>query len=250
MPFDNSRWRLFAQSDAPGPAAAALDIHAQQERLRSAFKPTEPYAFDYLLLFRYGLINLGALALMLAAWLQGWIDMVRAADPTHQCTAIFGVFLVGLFVCTMQVIRISAELNQAHAAQPTSSSRAGRYLAQIGGRGAESRSILASTLKAKLMARTAIVRHIAGTLVILGLIGTVVGFIISLSGVDPNGAADAKAVSPMISKLILGMSVALYTTLVGAILNVWLMICHHVLVSGTMRLVTAIVERGELEGHA
>jgi biopolymer transport protein ExbB/TolQ len=100
------------------------------------------------------------------------------------------------------------------------------------------------------MARTAIVRHIAGTLVILGLIGTVVGFIISLSGVNPEGVADAKSISPMISKLILGMSVALYTTLVGAILNVWLMVCYHVLVSGTMRLVTAIVERGELEGHA
>jgi hypothetical protein len=249
MPFDNSRWRLFTQSAAPAPATG-LDVHAQQERLREAFKPTQPYAFDYLLLFRYGLINLGAVALLGAAYLQGWIDMVRAADPTHLCTAIFGVFLVGLFVCTMQVIRISAELNQAHAAQPSPESRAGRYLSQTAGRGAESRGILASALKAKMMARTAIVRHIAGTLVILGLIGTVVGFIISLSGVDPANAADAKAMSPMISRLILGMSVALYTTLVGAILNVWLMICHHVLVSGTMRLVTAIVERGELEANA
>jgi hypothetical protein len=250
MPFDNSRWRLFAQSAAPAPVATGLDVHAQQERLRTAFKPTEPYAFDYLLLFRYGLINLAAAALLVAAYLQGWIDMVREADPTYQCTAIFGVFLAGLFVCTLQVFRISAELNQAHAAKPSPRSRAGRYLAQIAGRGADSRTILAGALKAKLMARTAIVRHIAGTLVILGLIGTVVGFIISLSGVNPSGVADAKAISPMISKLILGMSVALYTTLVGAILNIWLMVCHHVLVSGTMRLVTAIVERGELEGHA
>ena len=53
----------------------------------------------------------------------------------------------------------------------------------------------------------------------------------------------------MISKLILGMSVALYTTLVGAVLNIWLMVCYHVLASGTLRLVTAIVERGELDAR-
>jgi hypothetical protein len=250
MPFDNTRWRLFAHTDNTAQAVADLDVHAQQERIREAFKPTQPYAYDYLLLFRFALINLAGIALMAAAYMQGWIDLVREADPTHQCTAIFAVFLAGLFICTTQIIRISAELNQAHAAHPLPKSRAGRYFAQIAARGGESRAMLASALKAKLMARTAIVRHIAGTLVILGLIGTVVGFIISLSGVNPEGVADAKSISPMISKLILGMSVALYTTLVGAILNVWLMVCYHVLVSGTMRLVTAIVERGELEGHA
>jgi hypothetical protein len=250
MPFDNTRWRLFAHPTSAAPAAAELDVHAQQERIREAFKPAAPYAYDYLLLFRYALINLAGLAFMAAAYMQGWIDVVRQADPTYQCAGIFGVFLAGLFVCTLQVVRISAELNQAHAAHPSPKSRAGRYFAQIATRGGESRTMLAGALKAKLMARTAIVRHIAGTLVILGLIGTVVGFIISLSGVNPDGVSDARSISPMISKLILGMSVALYTTLVGAILNVWLMVCYHVLVSGTTRLVTAIVERGELEGHA
>jgi MotA/TolQ/ExbB proton channel family len=250
MATDTTRWRLFANPTNAETAGAALDVHAQQAKIMAAFKPIKPYAFDYLLLFRYGLVNLAAFALMIAAYFQGWIDAVREADPTHQCTAIAGVFLAGLFICTMQIIRISAELNQAHAARPAPKSRAAQYFGQINGRGAESRSMLAGVLKAKLMARTAIVRHIAGTLVILGLIGTVVGFIISLSGVNANGVADAKAISPMISKLILGMSVALYTTLVGAVLNIWLMVCYHVLVSGTMRLVTAIIERGELDGHA
>jgi hypothetical protein len=250
MAIDTTRWRLFANRSNVATAVAGLDVLAQQERIRDAFKPGKPYAFDYLLLFRYGLINLAAVAVLIAAYFQGWIDAVRAADPTHQCTAIAGVFLAGLFICTVQVFRLSAELNQAHAAHPSPKSRAGQYLAQIRDRAGDSRSLLAATLKAKLLARTAVVRHIAGTLVILGLIGTVVGFIISLSGVDPNGVSDAKAISPMISKLILGMSVALYTTLVGAVLNVWLMICYHVLVSGTLRLITAIIERGELDARA
>ncbi len=247
MAFDPTRWRQSPAPASGATAAAGLDVHAQQERVRQAFKPVKGYAYDYLLLFRFGLINLAACAALTAAHLHGWIDTIGAADPTHLCTAIAGVFLAGLFICTMQVIRVSWELNEAHAKWPSPNSRAGQYLAQIRGRQGDSRALLAATLKSKLMVRTAIVRHIAGTLVILGLIGTVVGFIIALSGVKPDGAADAKAISPMISKLILGMSVALYTTLVGAVLNIWLMVCHHVLVSGTMRLVTAIIERGEAD---
>ena len=41
------------------------------------------------------------------------------------------------------------------------------------------------------------------------------------------------------------MSVALYTTLVGAVLHVWLVMCYQVLATGTVNLVNAIIERSE-----
>jgi biopolymer transport protein ExbB/TolQ len=81
--------------------------------------------------------------------------------------------------------------------------------------------------------------------VLLGLIGTVIGFIIALSGVDVELAANVDSVGPMISTLIGGMSVALYTTLVGAIFNIWLMVNYRLLLSGTVNLVTSVVELGE-----
>ena len=40
-------------------------------------------------------------------------------------------------------------------------------------------------------------------------------------------------------------STALYTTLVGAVLNVWLMVNYHLLAGGTVKLITALVELGE-----
>jgi adenosylcobinamide amidohydrolase len=49
----------------------------------------------------------------------------------------------------------------------------------------------------------------------------------------------------MVATLISGMSVALSTTLVGAVLNVWLMVNYRLLESGTLRLLTTIVELGE-----
>ena len=80
---------------------------------------------------------------------------------------------------------------------------------------------------------------------LLGLIGTVVGFIIALSGVRPEVVSDVGAIGPMVSTLIGGMSVALYTTLVGSLLNVWLMVNVRLLEGGTVKLLTATVELGE-----
>jgi hypothetical protein len=48
----------------------------------------------------------------------------------------------------------------------------------------------------------------------------------------------------MVSTLIQGMSTALYTTLVGAVLSLWLMISYYMLATGTVRLIATIQERG------
>ena len=90
----------------------------------------------------------------------------------------------------------------------------------------------------------------ANSLVVLGLIGTVVGFIIALSGVDAGAATDASTVGTMVSTLIQGMAVALYTTLVGAVLHIWLMMNYQVLATGTVNLANAIIETVEAPGEA
>lgn len=66
------------------------------------------------------------------------------------------------------------------------------------------------------------VRWIGGVLVMMGLIGTVVGFVMALSGVDPARVSNVGAISPMVAGLLHGMSTALYTTLVGSVGYLWL----------------------------
>ena len=85
----------------------------------------------------------------------------------------------------------------------------------------------------------------SNSLTVLGLIGTVLGFIIALSGVDPDVASNPSAISPMVAQLIEGMSVALYTTLVGSILSVWLGLIYQMLATGTSNLVSQIIELSE-----
>ena len=49
----------------------------------------------------------------------------------------------------------------------------------------------------------------------------------------------------MVASLVKGMSVALYTTLAGSILSVWLNICYQILSNGANRLTSRIIEVGE-----
>ncbi len=210
-----------------------------------ALAADDPALHSYLLALRFVVINAIAIALLGAAWLQGWLTTLVVTDSTHLVAAITGVFVVGLAMCARIALQLSGELNQVRARHPRASSRVAGYLTSIAGRDGQSRAILASTLKLKLASRLGPVRHVANSLVILGLIGTVIGFIIALSGVDPETAADVSSIGPMVSTLIDGMSVALYTTLVGAVLNVWLMLNYRVVEGGTVRLLTAIVELGE-----
>ena len=174
----------------------------------------------FFLLLRFLVVNLVGFALLGAAYFQGWVDKAINSDSTGIVLLIFGLFMVGLVLCGWKIWRASHDLNLIKAYDPLKPSRVSGYLTAIRLRSAESRSITADLLNMKLSSRIGVVRHIANTLVLFGLIGTVVGFIIALSAVDVNLAADVDSVGPMISTLIGGMSVALYTTMAGAVLNI------------------------------
>ncbi len=233
-------------TDAPLPETGT----ARLAWLAEAAGKGEPDRLKYLLLMRFALLNLTGFGVLGLAYLHGLIDLVLVSDQTHLSATIFVIFMAGFVLCAQKVWQTSRDLNLIRDLDPLKPSRARTYLAQLRGHAADSRTLLASNLRLKLSHRIGIVRHFANSLVILGLIGTVIGFIIALSGVDPENASDINAVTPMISTLVAGMSTALYTTLVGAVLNIWLMTNYHVLATGTVKLITALVELGEDHARA
>lgn len=240
-------------SDAPSmPAAdisepkrgrAEADVSSTSRRFGILAGAIDPYR--YLLMLRFALLNLVAAGLLGVAWVNGYVAQTLAADQTYLCVVIFIVFAIGLGLSAAKVWQTSRDLNSVRAYENHESSPAARYLAPLVGRDAESRSNLVGALRMRLSHRIVVVRHVANSLVLLGLIGTVVGFIIALSGVDPEQVSDVKSVAPMVSSLIKGMSTALYTTLVGAILNIWLMANHQLLAGGTVKLIGSLVELSE-----
>ena len=214
--------------------------------LIAGLQPGDAAAYRHLLIMRFVVVNMVALAMLGAAWVNGWVGMVMAGDITQLVTVIALVFLAGLAECGRRVVQTSVELDRVQTRGGRLPPHLKGYLQTVrGGRDGQSRAMVGSALKLRLASRISTVRHVANSLVFLGLIGTVIGFIIALSGVDPSAAGDVDAIGPMVSTLISGMSVALYTTLVGAILNVWLMLNYRLLEGGTVRLLTAMVELGE-----
>ena len=199
----------------------------------------------FLLLLRFGLINIVAFALLGAAWAQGLVAKVINSDVTNMVILISVVFIVGLILSGYRVWKVSKQLNAAYEFDPKQRSRAADFLRKSKGKDAGTRANLGQALRLKLFSRIVHIRYIASSLTILGLIGTVLGFIIALSGVDPEVASNPSAISPMVTQLIEGMSVALYTTLVGSILSVWLGLIYQMLATGTSNLVAKIIELAE-----
>ena len=202
-------------------------------------------AHRYLLVLRYALINIVAVALSLAAWMQGWLAGLFKPNTAILSGIILTVFLYGLVLCGGRIWRTSVALNDLRAGGKAATARVSQYMAAARTKDAESRAIQINTLRLQLSHRIQIVRTVANLLVFLGLIGTVIGFIIALSGVNAQAVSQADSVATMVATLIQGMSIALYTTLLGAVLNVWLNINYRVLSTGTVDLISEIVRYGE-----
>lgn len=212
------------------PASGRTLSHAKTQ---SSFHP-----FRSALLLRYALLNILATAALGVAYLEGYVQQVIDADQTYLSVVIFLAFAVGLMMSTWRAWQISQDIDTVNEALRKDSTS----------KMADSETVASSHIlsnapqgakRMRLAQRIALVRHIANTLVLLGLIGTVLGFIIALSGVDPTGASDVTAIAPMVSTLIQGMSTALYTTLIGSIFNVWLMANYQLLSGGTVELMSA-----------
>ena len=246
--ISSARSADLAASYEPDGGQRTAEQHLAWLTAKTSTAHAKPY--HYLLVFRFALVNIIGFALLGAAYAQGLVSMVLLGDQTHLSVVIFVVFLAGFGVCASKIWQTSRQLNEVKSFDPLVPSRAATYLAQLRGCDGDARGIFAVSMRLKLSHRVAIVRQIAGSLVILGLIGTVIGFIIALSGVQPGQAADVKAIAPMVSALIAGMSTALYTTLVGAVLNVWLTVNYNILAGGMVKLITSLLEFGEEHGRA
>lgn len=200
-------------------------------------------------LYQYVALNLPAAVLVAVAWQRGWLDTLLTVDSTRLTVAIIAVFVIGLALAAHRLWRLDQEIDCAHGEGTLTESWATRYLDEIRHHSSGSRGLVASTLRMRVTDYISVVRHIAGTLVLLGLIGTVVGFIMALAGVDPEKAADVTSMTPMVATLIQGMSVALYTTLAGAVANLWLMVNYRLITSTAVRLLADVVAIGEADAR-
>jgi hypothetical protein len=167
-----------------------------------------------LLVYRLIVVNACAAAMLFWAWAQGHIQTVILGDDTKITYAIIALFAAGMWSILARAYRVTLALNTLK-------------------RGGTNR-----INPEKFVAKGDHIDEIATWLVTLGLIGTVVGFIIALSAMSGGNLVTAQGVQQMIGKMTAGMQVAIYTTLVGSVLGFWLEVNKRILKTATICMLT------------
>lgn len=193
---------------------------------------------QWMLWSRFAAINLFGAAGLALAWINGWIGHVLEADTSRISVVIFILFVIGLVATAWRIEKVTAELDNIERGQGGRLDAYRRSIAAAGGANAT------RALELRLFGRIVFIRHIANALVMLGLVGTVVGFVMALDGVDASSASDTDAIGSMVGTMIHGLGVALYTTLVGSVLNIWLSANYQVLATGTANLAATLIDAG------
>tara|TARA_Y100001936_G_C16058109_1_gene662396 strand:+ start:718 stop:1212 length:495 start_codon:yes stop_codon:yes gene_type:complete len=111
-------------------------------------------------------------------------------------------------------------------------------------------SLLANTFQVKLYLKIKYISYTANLLILLGLIGTVIGFIIAVGGLGDSlaGGQNLSRVQTVLGQIVNGMGVALFTTLLGSIFGgIWLQLHYEILSNFIEKFVINVIEKVESE---
>ena len=206
------------------------------------------------LLYKWLIVNSFAALLLYVAWLRDWVSLVIESDASYLSIVIGVVFLVFWAISSFHIVSLNREIALFVARAP--SGLAAAYIDKLHAKAAKSsngpvdQGMLAGALRARLFLPIQIVSYVANVLILLGLIGTVVGFVIAVSGLGDSiaGGTNLERVQGVLGQIVNGMGVALFTTLVGAILGgLWLEIHYQMLSRAAGGLAIEIVEYADIE---
>lgn len=199
------------------------------------------------------------------AWYYGLFHLMLSSDKTY-ISAIIGLLYVATSLhCLMRTLAISRELDSAHRVAALVSRGAGGFrtvgedvIGEDGvalPRGQITTHIRNLIVKARLQGhhrldQTLLLRGLADalrgpnqlgsfasdSLMKLGLLGTIIGFILMLAPIASLDAADHASVKSSMGLMSDGMAVAMYTTLTGLIGSILIQTQYYMLDEATQKL--------------
>ena len=200
------------------------------------------------------LILLGVIVVgLVIAVEQGLVQLTLSNDRSYISYVILGVYAGA----TVQWLRVSWNLSRESNALTSYENGSGggentavaRYFAdahKIAQMGGQTGGLL-EAFGDRLHNPHATGHFIADTLLRLGLLGTIVGFILMLLPVAEITTFEANLMQQLLGRMSQGMAVALYTTLTGLVTSTLLKLQYQILDSSAARLVTRVAELSELE---
>ena len=203
----------------------------------------EPF-LQWLLLM--GLVLFG----LYVAWYHGLVQFLLGHDPSHLSLVIALLFAGASVHAAAQAWALDRarrrfarlSLDPCAAGPPGAIDR---YLAQTARGGDGARGHLVQVLVEELRGSHDVGWYLTGLLTKLGLLGTVIGFIMMMQSVGGMDVLDATHAPELIQRMTRGMGVALITTLVGLLGSIGLGLQFLLLDRQCDRLIAAVITHAE-----
>jgi hypothetical protein len=235
---------------------------------------------EHLLLLKGLLLWVVVGTAFLGGWHYGLLSRVWLADSTGIAAGITLVFLATAAHGSWQVLQVSREINHAETIHRVITGDPGRATGLVGlpegcisthirnlhikssiagGRGVADQGLLLDSFEAELRQGHDFGWFIADMLLSLGLLGTVIGFIVMLAPIGGLDSADQGAIKEALAAMSGGMAAALYTTLAGLVGGMLLKLQGYLLDSAVADLVRRTTQLTEIyvlpaierrQGHA
>lgn len=206
-------------------------------------------------IFLHWLLFAGLMGISLfIAWDLGVISRIWYADVTRISPAIFVLLLLTSLHCayrswflSQQALMYDQLKSLPEAAFPNGVSIINDYLSTLK---ADSNDKSDNSLMAEVMAESLRGTHqvgwfISGLMIKLGLLGTVIGFVLMLSSVSGLDTLDISDIKQLMQQMTQGMGVAMNTTMVGLVSSMLLGVQYLLLDRHADQLVVQGVQLGE-----
>ena len=171
-----------------------------------------------LLIYRLLIFNACAAAVTVWLYQMGQVAPLFMQDSSRITFVIAGLFAIGLASIFIRARKVSRQLNLLRAAQ--SDFDLGRARAGFNAK--------------KFFAKSAHIGSICQWLVLLGLLGTVIGFRESLESIDLNTFSSATGTQTSLVAMMGGIFIANGATIVGIYAALYLDICRRMLHTATV----------------
>jgi hypothetical protein len=190
-------------------------------------------------------------------WQYGLIRLMVTSDRTYISSVIAVLYIITCFHCFWRTRAIAREGDAARRCRAILSAPDGAkalgadalpaglvrdhirsLVTKAEGQG-ESRidqTLLLRALADRLRGSNGFGAFVSDTLMKLGLLGTIIGFIIMLAPMSTLDAADKVAMKSSMGLMSDGMGVAMYTTLAGLVGSILVRIQYYMLDSATQRV--------------
>lgn len=170
-------------------------------------------------LYQFTALNIFAMVVLMAAYLQGWVSQIYAADVSHIIAIISVTFVGGLIVSLIKAVNLNNLWNRLLVRDPNH--KFSRPLEALG---------------LELASNISIVHHMAVMLLLMGISGTMIGIILALKSTEAFAIGDQSSMVLAIVMLFKGVYVKFYASLVGIIGHMWILTNYHMLSSMSRRV--------------